>query len=283
MIDAEHYEQAGIWGDDNVFVPEHQALRLAAIDALVLPGTASVLDVGAGDGRVLHHLAATLDGDPLLVAAERSRAALEHVRTSRIQASGDALPLSDRSVDTVLCCEVLEHLPPPVYDATRAELARVADRSIVITVPNRENRARADVRCAACGCRYNPDRHLRSFRAEHLEGLFDGFALDRCTEAGPRQPFYPRWARLGLERLGVLHRPGSPSCPQCGTLYAGGTHDDPAEATATAADGAADGTAAGRASGEVATGHRSRRYELLRAASPKVRHRYWLAARYRRR
>jgi hypothetical protein len=273
MIDAAHYEQEGIWGEDNVFLPEHQRLRFEAIGALVPEGTASLLDVGSGDGRVLHHLAGTADPPATLLAAERSFAALRLVELPGVQASGDALPLRDRGVETVICCEVLEHLPPPIYAATRRELARVAAETIVITVPNRENRRRADLRCAECGCRYNPERHLRSFHPTDLPGLFDGFELVEMLEAGPRQPFYPRLARLALERVGVLSRPGAPSCPQCGTIY------DPRRTAGSNGQGSAS-LAVG--ADTVSTGHRSRRYQLVRAASPKVRHRYWLGARYQR-
>ena len=90
---------------------------------------------------------------------------------------------------------------------------------MIVTVPNREKRSRADVTCQSCGCRYNPDRHLRSFAPEQLTDLLPGFRVDRIIETGPRQPVYPRFARLMLERAGLLRRPGTPSCPQCGARY----------------------------------------------------------------
>lgn len=259
-IDAAHYEQDALWGEDQVFLPEHHRQRFAAIDALLPADTRTVLDVGAGDGRVLHHLSAARP-DLVAVAAERSVAALAHARSLRVQAGVDSLPFADRSVDAVLCCEVLEHLPSPVFCASRAELARVADRHVLITVPNRERLRAGDVICPSCRCRFQRERHLRSFRPDDLPGLLPGWRLATFAEAGPHQPRYPRVARQALERFGVLHPPGSPMCPQCGAPYSG-------TRTATTAK----------------TEHGvSRRYRMLRKLSPKARHPYWLLALYVRR
>ena len=49
------------------------------------------------------------------------------------EASIYALPYPDHSVDLVICCEVLEHLRDPA--AGLAELARVADRHVLLSTP----------------------------------------------------------------------------------------------------------------------------------------------------
>lgn len=276
-VEAEHYEQDALWGTGQVFLPDHQRQRFEAIDALLPTDIRVVVDVGAGDGRVLHHLSERRPG-LVPVAAERSRTALGHVVGHRVQASGDALPFPDRSVDAVLSCEVLEHLPPDIYQATLAELPRVADRYVLITVPNQERRSAADVVCPACGCRFNRERHLRSFHPRDLPDLLPGCDLVEWREAGPRQPVYPRAARQALEQLGVLTPPGSPSCPQCGTRYTGRRPptDHPDRAAAAAPDGA---EAAAPTSGRQA----GARYRTIRNLAPKARHPYWLLALYRRR
>lgn len=48
--------------------------------------------------------------------------------------SGEQLPFSDRSFDTVLLFEVLEHVPE--YEYVLREAKRVARRNVLITVPN---------------------------------------------------------------------------------------------------------------------------------------------------
>ena len=64
------------------------------------------------------------------------------------------LPFASRSVPTTICSEVLEHLPPDIFDAARTELARVSNEHVIVTVPNREKRSRADVPCQSCAHRY---------------------------------------------------------------------------------------------------------------------------------
>lgn len=268
-MEAAHYEQEELWGDDHVFNPEHQLPKFDAVrELLPEPTPALLLDIGAGDGRLFRALEKA-GVDSTLVAAERSRAALANVDNARrVQASIERLPFATRSVPTAICSEVLEHLPPDVFDAARHELARVADEHVIITVPNREKRSRADVTCQSCGCRYNPDRHLRSFAPEQLMDLLPGFRVDRIIETGPRQPVYPRFARLALERAGLLVRPGTPSCPQCGARY---------RYAAASPSRAADRTASANGSGG-----RRRGYDLARRLAPKARHPYYLCARFRR-
>ncbi len=209
--EAGHYERDALWDPSHDANRDHQRMRFEATRALIPPGTTTVLELGSGDGRVLQHLVAA---DPALqvLAADRSQAALRANPFPRLQASLDAVPVADRSVDVVLCCEVLEHLPAGLYDAARTELARVARHSVIVTVPNRENRRRGAIDCSACGCRYNPDRHLRSFTPDDLTDLLPGLPLTALEEAGPRHPVYPRAARLLLERRGLLTR-GQPDVP----------------------------------------------------------------------
>jgi SAM-dependent methyltransferase len=265
LSEAQYYEQSSVW--ERAHERDHdELLRLASVDDLLPVSVRSILDVGAGDGLVLHHL---LDARPGLVgfAAERSWTAISLVRAPSVLSSGDGLPLRSRGCDAVVCCEVLEHLPPPVYDATRSELARVADRYVVVTVPNNENRARSSVDCPSCGCRYNRHRHLRSFTRDTLATLVPGFALTRVTVAGPRPPVYPRALRSVLERRRLLSTSGDPVCPQCGTRYRASSDGAPA--------------AAGRQ--RAGAGVFARLEPLGRRLLPRAREPYWLCGLFERR
>jgi 2-polyprenyl-3-methyl-5-hydroxy-6-metoxy-1,4-benzoquinol methylase len=113
---------------------------LSVVDRAVA-GTApaTVLDVGCGEGVVTARLAALLpharvEGldveDPALVAEWRAR---EGGNLGFRPGSAYALPHDDRSVDTVCCLEVLEHLERP--EAALAELVRVARRAVVVSTP----------------------------------------------------------------------------------------------------------------------------------------------------
>jgi SAM-dependent methyltransferase len=269
-MESAHYEQAELWGEDHVFDPANQVPKFEAVQQLLPnPAPTALVDVGAGDGRLLDHLHRH-GFDGRTTAAERSRTAIGIVdlTSARVQASVDALPFAARSFPVVVCCEVLEHLPPDIYGEARAELSRIAADYVIITVPNREKRSRSDISCEVCGCRYNPDRHLRSFTRDDLTDLLPGFGVDTVIETGPRQPVYPRWARLLLERANLLVRPGAPTCPQCGASYryaSGGTPSAERSATDASSDG----------------GRRS--YDLARRFVPKARHPYYLCARFRRR
>ena len=276
-IDRSHYEQDGLWGAENVELPDHQVQRFDAIDALLPNDATRILDVGAGDGRVLHHLLQRRSASTVAIAVERSLSALRHaVGTTQIQGSIDAVPVPDRSVDAVLCCEVLEHLPEPTYRVGLRELTRIADRYIIITVPNREVRRRSDVTCPECGCRYSRARHLRSFSPDQLDGLFNGFALEAVSECGPRQPVYPRIMRVGLERLGLLPVLGSPSCPQCGAGY----RPSPSRPTVTGDIGSMTNKAPDAVDESGGGAGAPDRYRMLRKLVPKQRHPYWLCARF---
>lgn len=97
-----------------------------------------ILEVGCGAGYSTQYIQSALlpgqilggtdIGDSLLDAARRRNPAIDFFR-----ASAYALPLADKSVDTIVMLEVLEHLEHP--DNALAELARVARKRVVISTP----------------------------------------------------------------------------------------------------------------------------------------------------
>jgi ubiquinone/menaquinone biosynthesis C-methylase UbiE len=97
----------------------------------------SLLDAGCGEGETL----ARLDGSlpERTVAVDLSPEAVEFTakRLPTVETacqSVEELPFEDDSFDLVLCLEVLEHIPEP--DAAVGELARIARRRVVISVPH---------------------------------------------------------------------------------------------------------------------------------------------------
>ncbi len=100
---------------------------------------ASVLDVGCGEGVLTHQWAQRLGErrivgidleDPKLKAEweTRRRANLEYLTMPAEQ-----LPFADGEFDLAAAIEVLEHVPDP--ERTLAEMARVAQRHLLVSVP----------------------------------------------------------------------------------------------------------------------------------------------------
>lgn len=98
------------------------------IQAVLRGSPKSVLEVGVGNAFVAGYLhgrvpeVLTLDHDPALVPT--------------ILGSAERLPLRDGAVDTVLCAEVLEHLPYETAIQALSEFSRVANRAVVLSVPD---------------------------------------------------------------------------------------------------------------------------------------------------
>jgi ubiquinone/menaquinone biosynthesis C-methylase UbiE len=106
----------------------------------IITGTepSTVLDAGCGEGFAVDYLARKSPqirftgvdiSDDAVGFAERNFGTHVHFRKGSVF----RLPFSDRSFDTVLCCEVLEHLDDP--DRAIRELNRVARRNVVLSVP----------------------------------------------------------------------------------------------------------------------------------------------------
>lgn len=97
------------------------------------------LDAGCGEGFVARRI---IDAAPgiALTGCDVSDGALEIAARANPEArfvagSVVALPFPDRSFDIVGCFEVLEHLPDDLPRQALSELARVARRAVVLSVP----------------------------------------------------------------------------------------------------------------------------------------------------
>jgi 2-polyprenyl-3-methyl-5-hydroxy-6-metoxy-1,4-benzoquinol methylase len=108
-------------------------------DLLVRADPSSVLDVGCGEGVLVHRWAQRLAGARIVGLdleeesiqagwAERQAPNLEYRVTEAAN-----LPFADAEFDLASAIEVLEHVPDPEH--TLAEMARCAGRHLLVSVP----------------------------------------------------------------------------------------------------------------------------------------------------
>jgi 2-polyprenyl-3-methyl-5-hydroxy-6-metoxy-1,4-benzoquinol methylase len=107
------------------------------LEELLAKTQGKILDVGAGKGGAYMFLGEATMGRGI-VAVEPQREYLKILaenapKITAVEGSIYNLPFADKSFDTVMCLEVLEHLDSP--DKGMAELCRVCRRWLIVTVP----------------------------------------------------------------------------------------------------------------------------------------------------
>jgi SAM-dependent methyltransferase len=137
----------------------------------------SALDAGCGDGYLCHVYKEVLK-IPRVAGVDcagphvaRARAVFPGIAFFR----GDiyALPFRDGAFDVVSAVEVLEHLDDPAR--ALAELARVAAREVIVTVPFNEEPERR--LCPHCLRSFHLDGHIQKFDESRLRALAEDAAL----------------------------------------------------------------------------------------------------------
>jgi 2-polyprenyl-3-methyl-5-hydroxy-6-metoxy-1,4-benzoquinol methylase len=128
------------YGSTNPVVRRLMANFEATLDELfAIAGPKSLLDVGCGEGVLVHQWAQRL-GDRRVVGIDLEEESIQagwkqHQAPNleyRIMKAED-LPFADGEFDVATAIEVLEHVPDPAH--TVAEMARVAQRWLLVSVP----------------------------------------------------------------------------------------------------------------------------------------------------
>jgi len=225
-----YYENPVLWEASALGADDHR--RVAEVLERVPKDATSLIDVGCGNGICCNRAAAVCPSLKRVVGCDRSSAALEHVAVEKRLSDICRLPFGNDEFDVAVSLEVLEHLPVGTYDAARRELARIARRAIIVTVPWRERLAAAAVQCPICETRFHRYLHVRSFGHGTISRLFDDHGF-RCREAtalpGPARPYCPEMFRPLAARVLGRHRfMGATVCPVCGHHEPGATARRPA-------------------------------------------------------
>jgi SAM-dependent methyltransferase len=213
MSVRDRFDQDVVWGH---LAQDPKILERARMFEEMIPTDVSrILDVGCGDGAITDRLAAAWE----VTGVDASAAALAHVQTTAVQASATALPFADGAFDLVLSSEMLEHLTDEDYAAALAEMSRVTQRYLLLSVPYREDVGFRVIRCPRCGWRGHVWGHRRAFTAESLVADLDGFgAVQTRTFGPPQEPHWPSWLLWGVHNVlrSYYSAPGqSPLCERC--------------------------------------------------------------------
>jgi len=121
-------------------------------------------------------------------------------------AAEGTLPFPDKSFDTVLLFEVIEHVPP--IEAILREAFRVARKNVLVTVPNAEDIELLKGNDVTYAHMLSSD-HVHFFDVDGLTRLLRGFGANVEVERG--DPIYPFWflSRSGAYyALRVFYRAG---------------------------------------------------------------------------
>jgi SAM-dependent methyltransferase len=189
--------------------------RLRATVGMIPRGVATILEVGSGDGRIIHRLA----GDyRQVVGIDHGYGRVRNLGKNGVCATSTQLPFPDHSFDLVLCCEVLEHLHDDVLSATVAELARVSRKYILVSVPFKENLQGLLIKCPECQTIFHAWGHVRTFSNRDLDKLFESFRTVSRQFFGKRAAYFNQFVLRMNQRFGNRWAESSATtmCPRCG-------------------------------------------------------------------
>ena len=159
-----------------------EAERAAVTVAAIPRDCKCILDVGCGDGRVTKEVRRAVGC--YVVGFDLSTRALARLDLPKCCGSAAELPFAGSSFDLVMATEIMEHLPEEPYRRMLGELARVAGRYILTTVPNCEDLQENTALCAACGAHFHIWSHMRAYTPELMESLFPGFKVKCLSSFG---------------------------------------------------------------------------------------------------
>lgn len=161
--------------------------------SMIPSDTRTIVDIGCGNGHITNELGLHYD----VTGVDRSASALKYVKTKKIEASCDNIPLPDQAFDMSFSSELLEHLEDDVFQRTIGEIKRLSRKYVFISVPNGENIEKFFTECPGCHFRYSISYHLRSLDLEKIKKIFPEYKVLNSSESGLKVRYYnPTLARL---------------------------------------------------------------------------------------
>ena len=188
-----------------------------AVDTLLdtLPDDAEkILDIGAGPGYVNK----SISSDYHVLAMDIEEKILnENIRPTCVGDVTD-IPLENQSVDMVMACDVLEHVPTELLSKAIEEIKRVAKKYIYIQVPYKENLADSMAECGQCGYVWHVNFHKNTFDYTNLvEILGTEWKSVRVNFTGDVSYYGDRNNTECFQMLGIDYKlVENWKCPKCG-------------------------------------------------------------------
>lgn len=200
--DKKLYESDRVW---NQSMQRGQINLLEAITDFFPIDTATILDVGCGDGKITGQLMKRLGKH--FVGLDSSFEALSRCTFQTVYGEAATLPFGDKAFDLVITNDMLEHLPEDIEEKAWRELFRVADKTVMVTVPFREELLDGTAECQACGLHYHVNWHMRSYDWPQLiSGTPEGWTTVAVVLTGeswsPQHPIETRFRRQVLDEWG---------------------------------------------------------------------------------
>lgn len=155
--------------------------RIRDLIALLPRQRGIALDVGARDGYVSLRLTDHFDS---VIALDLDKPEIEHGKIRCVKGDATALNFPDRSIDLVVCLEVLEHIPTKVLAKACSELARVAKGHVLVGVPYKQDIRCSRTTCHTCGQTNPPWGHVNAFDEQRLQHLFPGLSVVKTSYVG---------------------------------------------------------------------------------------------------
>jgi SAM-dependent methyltransferase len=201
--------------DAGLHATEREQLRIRDLLELMPAGGESVLDVGARDGYLSKLFAERF---VRVVALDLEKPKVDHPRVDTVVGDVTALTYEDNAFDSVVCAEVLEHIPEAQLERACSEIIRVARHSVIVGVPYKQDLRYAESRCQSCGNVNPPWGHINSFDEQRLNCLFGCLTLARLSYVGRTRE------RTNAVSAGLMRFAGNPygtyvqdePCVHCG-------------------------------------------------------------------
>ncbi len=164
----------------------HLKEKISKVIEMIPDDVKSIVDIGCGNGVITNVLGLQYR----VTGVDRSEHALRMVKTEKLNASADHIPLPDHSFDMGFSSELFEHLKDDVLQGAIREINRLSKKYIFITVPNDENPDKLSIQCPECKYTYNSPNHLRSFKPTDFHRLFPEHKIISTFTFGTRVRYY---------------------------------------------------------------------------------------------